>query len=771
MRRAIESAVVVLTAACVLALVGWKVTAQTAVGPYWDSFSYLANAADFAGKGFGYTEPNRPPLLPLLTAIPLALGFVDERAVQIVDALLALVGFAGFYLLVRRRFQRPMSAVAVLALLMAPPLWRWLGAGYADIAAMGLCAWTLYFAIRATEDDARFYLAAFPAFLAAALTRQDALLFAIPLGVWLLLRAKPFRHARWIGLGIALAATLFVPFAVHFQAIAGDPLYPFVAGMRLQGAVADHGALRDIQSFIGSLHVLAAPGPLAPLTVLVLGLAAVSLAREASLSMRRRRVHAGRIAVAALVFGCAAWLARFGLAASQLAVAAGCYGSWRLLASEPRESGPGVRWEVPPEAAMDAAVAAWLIGYLIYHETWAQRLSRYYISMAPGMVYMVFLGWRSAVGRLWSEVSSIGEISWTADARFGKAGLSAFAYAPAILLLAAGLVTDVGSTSWRPDDTVVEAKRTTAWLAARADIDSAVVYSDLWPITSWYLHRKTPAMPLFDDEAAVGHELEVNDADYYITLRPTPKGYVTGFVSGEGRVVRASNAGRRPLPDVLYLGAGWENYLERLDGYGMHLVHHEGEYDAQGTVFLDAATPEQLERFHVVTAFGFLWRERSSAERSLMSWVDDGGTLVIDASRNLQPPASLSDCVLFDTVIRRRALPKIADIEVAGDFAASHPGLPKRIAARFAADDGEPWYGASYEALPGSEPLRVLASAGGRPVLAERRWGRGRVLWVGYNLFWHAFRSGDPAEAALVRAVMAEARGETNGDVKRWTIP
>ncbi len=136
-------------------------------------------------------------------------------------------------------------------------------------------------------------------------------------------------------------------------------------------------------------------------------------------------------------------------------------------------------------------------------------------------------------------------------------------------------------------------------------------------------------------------------------------------------------------------------------------------------------TPEQLAAWDTIAAFGFLWHDRSGSERALAEWVADGGTLVIDASHNLQQPTSLDGSVLFDTVIRREGLPRDSHISLDPSFAEKHPEIGPLDATPWLGENGEAWFGASYAPLPGSAPLEVLASVGGRPLVAKRTWGRG----------------------------------------------
>ena len=739
-----------LVALAAVALVGYKLAAQMAAGPRWDSYSFLANAAQFAGRGIGYTEPARPPLISLIAAVPLALGMFDVRVIQVVDALLTLASLAGFYLLFRRRLGRPVAALATLAMLASPVVWDWLGVGYTDFAAMGLCAWALYFAVRATEEDPRLYAISFPLVIAASLMRFTSLLFVMPLGVWLLMRSRPFRHARYLALGVGSAAALFAPFALYYRHIVGNALYPYIASAHVQEAGSAAGVVKQLDGFATATWWLAAPRPIAALTIVVFFLAVVGLAQALARFVRRSGVSVGRVVLAGVTGLGAAWVARHaGFGASQVAVSAGVFLVWRILAAEQEVTRPGTVRRVPARLALDASVLAWTLAFFCFHDQWAQRVTRYYITMAPGVLYFTALGWRLLI----QQASEFASSSPRPALRWSRVALAV----PVAAVIVAALVLNVAGTSWKPDPTVANAKRTAAWLARQPRVDTSVVYSDMWPITSWYLGRGVQAMPLFDDPRAVRHELEVSRAAYYVTIKAgSIAAYRESYVTSTDRVLVRTAAVAQPMPQMLYLGAGWENYLEQLDDYRIQLVHKEGDYDLEGTAFLDGLEPDRLSEYSAVAAFGFSWHDRSDAERALERWVADGGTLVIDASHNLQQPTSLDGSVLFDTVIRREALPADAEIALEPAFASAHPEVGAVHADRFLGEAGETWYGAAYGPLPGSAPLTTLATVGGRPLVLERRWGRGRVYWLAYNLPWHAHLTGNASEARLISALLGD---------------
>ena len=267
-RRALETVGVGALAVLVTVLIAFKLTIQLAVGADWDTYSFVANAAHWAGKGYGYTELFRPPLMSLLASVPMRLGFEGPAVLQSLDAVLALLSLGAFYLLFRRRFSVLGSSAAVLVLLASPPLWRWVGAGYTDLAAMGLCAISLLFVLKAGDDDPRWYIVAFPMFLAAGLMRHTSLLFGFSLAVAVLLRVRPFRHAKAIGWVSRRPPRRCCRSRCTTSASSGHALYPVRRlGCAMQGMGSSGDAHMEIASYLTGLPELAAPEALAPLTI------------------------------------------------------------------------------------------------------------------------------------------------------------------------------------------------------------------------------------------------------------------------------------------------------------------------------------------------------------------------------------------------------------------------------------------------------------------------------------------------------------------------
>ncbi|MDD3754802.1 MAG: hypothetical protein PHQ17_09635, partial [Methanobacterium sp.] len=71
--------------------------------PAYDTYDLLANAALFAGKGIGYSDLLRPPLLPFLTSIYFMFDGLSITPILVVDGFLCIFGSIGLYLFLKER--------------------------------------------------------------------------------------------------------------------------------------------------------------------------------------------------------------------------------------------------------------------------------------------------------------------------------------------------------------------------------------------------------------------------------------------------------------------------------------------------------------------------------------------------------------------------------------------------------------------------------------------------------------------------------------------
>lgn len=742
----IAAAAVFLTA---LGLIAWKVSVAIQVGPGWDTYAFLSNAAEFAGRGFGYTEPHRPPALPVLVSLVFRAVGLRQDAIQWVDGALTLSGILAAYLLMRRRFEPVLSAAGALAVLAVSPLWAYLGVGYTDTAAIALCTWLLLVVIKATEDNPVWFLAAGPLFVSTVMMRFTAILFAFVCVVWMGFRSSFFRHARVIAVSALLGIGVYLPAASYYVRRFGEPLFPFIVAFGFSEAVTvpgGEGATNSALYYLTRTPVFLGPEPLAILTVFVLLVALASLLTAAGGYFEKARLGWKRFAFAA-AWMAPAVVAQFvgGFALRQLTIPIAFFGLWRMLA--PRS---GDRRTLP-EYALDATMVTWLAVYVDFHGHQGILVPRYFITMAVPLIYLVLRGWDLASSRL--------AIAAAAPDRPGQSPVVRWLVTGFLLLIvAAALVTTVAITPRTPDKLVASAADTAAWLSTQPDVASRPIFSDLWPLSAWYLRQNVRPMPSYEATAAFAHELDKADAGYFVTIRSRRYGgFDEAFRSPSAVVLRRSAEATAAAPRVQYLGKAWDNYLEQLTDFDFYLMSTAGRYGWEGSAFIDEYSAAELLERDAVAIYGAKWRSRADGEKQLQRYVEQGGSIVFDGSQNLDGLTySMAGTVAFDAIVRRDTLAPDARLEVSPAFAKAH-ALDPVIASPFVDETGGVWAGASYVERPGTAPLKTLVSAQGKPVVSYRDVGKGRVYYVGYNLPWHAFNKDNASEAALVRAIFADA--------------
>lgn len=148
---------------------------------YWDIFVYLGNAMLFAHMNIG-SQLSVPPVLSLLTAIPLSLGFVSETSMFVVSGILFIFLVLGIYMLFNERFNPWISFIGSIFFSMLSLVVTWAVSGSNDLPAMAFSVWALYFTIKGLNVDFKYYYAAYICFVLAFFTRfTEGFIFIIML--------------------------------------------------------------------------------------------------------------------------------------------------------------------------------------------------------------------------------------------------------------------------------------------------------------------------------------------------------------------------------------------------------------------------------------------------------------------------------------------------------------------------------------------------------------------------------------------------------------
>ena len=775
-----------------------RIQERIAIGPGWDTYAFLDNAAEMAGRSVGYVEPHRPPVMAFLTSLLFRVGVFNVSSIQVLDGALTAVGVIAFYLLLRRRFERPLAMIASVLLVLAPAVWNWLGSGYTDFPSVAFSICALVLAVKATEDDPRWYLIALPMVLGAILTRFGAFLMVVPVALWFSLRARPFKQAKYILAGLGVTGLAYIPAGIYYYRYFSDPFFPFgfagnVAGAGLSGVSKAGVHPTGLSAIPGSWYVRNAANLLfrnpsghvgAFIGLVILGVTVIGLLVAAGAALWRQhsrwRVLAPLAAAAFVLL--TEWrgstVLRVGAMALLGFVVATC------LIPREREHEPTLEarrgWHtfrrLDPRAllALDSTIMVWGLLFFDAHGHMQPQIDRYFITMVPAALYFVTLGWRALGLPIRHAVASFGEageliphpvlrpwMAWTIAA-LGLASLAILGAAPVARAYSP-------TTTPAKDPTILGAEKSAGWLLSHdRNIRQKAVYSDVWPLTSWYLGAEALPMPTFESAKAFPHELEKNRVEYYVTIRPHRyPGYRPVFNLFSTTVLQYQSTFPRTIPAILYFGDGWDAYLEQLCNFDFNLYFSNRRQVGTGTWMIDAMSAQDLAKYDAVAIFGAHWRSKAVAEQTLRTYVKNGGTVIIDASHNMDGFSyPLVDTVFTDVLVRRRALPASVVVSVT-------PALAQEscIATSFAPtplvdENGGPWFGASYDPaawsrVAGQEPeeFDVVASVGSAPVILQQRFGKGRIYWVAANLFWHAYLEGNQSEVRLTRGLLRDAVG------------
>lgn len=127
------------------------------LGPIFDTYDYLADAAEFAGKGIGFTDFNRPPLLSLLTSIFFVFGGLSVEPIMIVDGIIYIFGCIGLYLFLKTFFDPLSSFIGSLLFATFPIVITYAGAGFNDVSSVSVAIWAIYLTFLAVKKDSRYF--------------------------------------------------------------------------------------------------------------------------------------------------------------------------------------------------------------------------------------------------------------------------------------------------------------------------------------------------------------------------------------------------------------------------------------------------------------------------------------------------------------------------------------------------------------------------------------------------------------------------------------
>ena len=98
-----ESILFILLIIFLIIIAYFRLKIQLNIGPMYDSYDFLSNAALFAGKNIGYSAL-RPPFLSFITSIIFRFEGLSINPIFYVDAIIDVLGVIGLYFFLKLRF-------------------------------------------------------------------------------------------------------------------------------------------------------------------------------------------------------------------------------------------------------------------------------------------------------------------------------------------------------------------------------------------------------------------------------------------------------------------------------------------------------------------------------------------------------------------------------------------------------------------------------------------------------------------------------------------
>ncbi len=605
--------------------------------------------------------------------------------------------------------------------------------GYTDLPSTAISIWVVYFLVLALEKDRRFHWFAWPLLILAALTRFTGFLLLIPILPLMIGRASIVRNLKDIALGSIFSLIILVPLMIFYGREFTDPIFPFAHAFFAVSEPAPYlesFALKpDLFWFFRNLKDFTLQPPLTVLFPLLAFLVGLGLSLYIFNLIKTTKIDILRYSfiIAALLFYIFVFF-KFGFIIRQtVLVIIGILLYLHFQKANTREIG------------LDIIFLLWFLTYFDFHSHDPIKVERYFVVMAPGVVYAILLSLNSLLNFIRIKVFKI----------------SFSILISLVLLLAISFsLTSVFNSKGGKDILVDDAIKTSKWLKKNdRQLSKAKIYSDLWPIFSWYLKQRVDPMPSFKDKRAFNHELEKYDIDYYLTIRDRQlPSYETKAQIGTVTVLKknASKVSRKTR--ILYLGMNWEHYLEEILDFKYFMFYEPGKYYLGKSLYIDGYTLEELRKYPLIILYNFRWHNRKKAEFLLKSYVKSGGSIIIEASgNNGSMPYNLEGDTFLGVSVFREALPAKPVIKFNPKLSVSELNFSPFLS------NSQPWYGMTYENLDKETPFTVLATADEHTLIAEQRIDRGRIIWIGFNLVWHSFNKKNKEEQELLQRLLTYA--------------
>ncbi|MDY9922723.1 glycosyltransferase family 39 protein [Methanobacterium sp.] len=510
---------------------------QTSIGPVWDTYDFMANAALMAGKGIGYFDLLRPPLLSFLTAIYYSFDGLALWPIAAIDGIIFVAGVIGLYLLFKLRFDALTSFLGALIFATFPIVLTYVGAGFTDNPSVCVSIWALLFTALAVKKDSRLFYLSFPLVMLAFLTRFSMALLIFPVFLYLFInwgKIKSSNYIRDIVIGIIISLLLLIPVFMFYSNF-GNPIYPFLDFFGSSSGASSAGGMHfayntDFLYYVELLPSLIGPEGIGVLLVILLGVVAYIFRRfrekkektddeNVKTSFQQLLENNGKLKLLSIII--VSIILILTIEKVHYLISESLFFIWCYLLYD------WIKILKYKDIDLDFLFLSWLVTFFLFHSIYIIKDYRYFVSMAPTTVYFMMRGF-----------------NWTTS-QFGfklkNHNLTQIVFALVLTLLvvfsALSSFSGIQDANKELKAMNEESVAISDWfMQYDPDYKNKVIYTDFWPYSGWYLQMNVSKMPIFrdgeilycgaknynftqQDITAYNNELDSYNADYYFSMR------------------------------------------------------------------------------------------------------------------------------------------------------------------------------------------------------------------------------------------------------------
>lgn len=498
----------------------YRVNLQIQLGPIYDTYDFLANAAEFAGKSIGYTDL-RPPFLAFLTSIVFRFDGLSIAPILYIEAIIDLIGFIGLFFLLKQRFNDLNSFLGSILYATFPIVLTYVGVGFADLSSISISIWAIYLTVIAVKKSSKYFLISFPIAMLAFLTKFNQALIIFPLLFYILINWQNIENRRNIIIGIIIAILILVPLFVFYSIKYGNPahvlmdFYGTSSGTSVSEFYFDYNP--DTLFYVKLLPLLIGNGALLVLFIIIGGLFVGYmrlLLRKTGIGKFKFNYKKNYLIKISVLILLAVFLVSWGSSylLSESLLFFILLGLFKLLNHKNKFN-------------LDFLFISWFGTFLVFISSFIIKDIRYILMILPSLTYFL--------------IRSL-EIT---EKQIGLIRNRKLTYYLAPVLVTVILISTIFYLPTIAEGNVYQKtinsnmEEASQWLIKYdPDYKSKIIFSDLWPYSGWFLQTNIGKMPEFkgnerhylnlknytptlEDSNAANNFLVENNVYYYFSIR------------------------------------------------------------------------------------------------------------------------------------------------------------------------------------------------------------------------------------------------------------